>query len=150
MPSRVIPSASTGFPPRHAPFVLASVTGGARRDDAAAERDAGGALGTYPVAASGVRSRAAGRVGVLVGAVHDGEAIGALVTHFQHVLRYGHPLARDLQHRAVHATTQDGIPSAVAQRCFTFVLALRREPHPRPPQYLFHSVEIRCLGPESL
>ena len=43
-----------------------------------------------------------------------------------------------------------GIPIAVAQRCFTFVLALRREPHPRPPQYLFHSVEIRGFGPESL
>src|SRR5256885_771173 len=140
-------SRSTGFPPRHDPLVLALVTAGARRDDPAAERDARRALRTHAVAAPGVRSRAARRIGVVVGAVHDGEAVGALVAHFHHVLRHGDPLARDLQHGPVHPAAQDRIPRAVPQSGFTFVVALRGEPQAGPAQDLFHNPQIAVPGP---
>src|SRR5947208_11045170 len=84
---------SPRLPPRHDPFVLALVTRGARRDDPASERDAGRTLRTHAVATPGVCSRAAGRIGIVVGAVHHGEAVGALVAYFNEVLRHGDPLA---------------------------------------------------------
>src|SRR6267378_6371925 len=95
--------------------MLALLTGGARGDDAAPEWDAGRALRTHAVAAPGVRSRAARGIGVVVRAVHHGEAVGPFFAHFHQVLRHGYPLARDLQHGPVHATAQDRIPGAVAQ-----------------------------------
>src|SRR5882762_1791812 len=135
------------FPPCHDPFVLARMTCGARGNDPAAERDAGCALGTHAVAAPGVRTRAASGIRVIVGAVHDGEAVRAFFAHFHEVLRHGDPLARHLQHRPVHATAQDRIPCAVAQGRLAFVLALRREPQASPAEYLFHTLDIAVLGP---
>src|SRR3977135_3382777 len=96
--------------------MLALGAGGDGGDKPAPEGYACGAHWAHAVSTAHIGSRAAGRVRVVMRAVHHRETVGTLGAPLEGVLGHRDPLPRHVHYSARHTTRHHGVPGSLTER----------------------------------